>query len=263
VAIRARDTPDPATALSAALRRAIDDAHARLREATTRRRELELQLRSARAVEHAARQNLDALRGIGREAADELRHDLNHHGSVSASEPKLLSGGELRETIARVALRQTGGGDALHWREWLGLLRDAGFDAAGKNPEATFQTQLARSPLTRRTHQDGVYVLDLTQVRVVRDQLLRQGEQLARLPPSGQLALMGDVRAQRQELQNAIARAERALEEMWRVLALERPPGWAEEADVDQQELVEAWMAVADRGADTHAETLRGRQAEN
>ena len=68
---------------------------------------------------------------------------------------------------------------------------------------------------------------------------------------------MGDLRAQRQELQSAIARAERELEEMWRVLALERPPGWNHEDDVDQQELVEAWLALVDRAADSDPATLQ------
>jgi hypothetical protein len=212
--------------------------------AADRRRELELEVRAAREVERSARQSLDALEVVARDAGVDLP-ERDEAGDTGAGLTP-LSGAALREMLARVALRSGAVGEARHWREWLGQLRQHGYDAAGKSPEATFQTQLARSALMVRTDQDGVYRLELGRVAAVRERLSRQHDELSRLPPTGQLALIGDVRAQRQELQNEIARGERALEEMWRVLVQERPPGWLDE-DEDEPEperLVDAWLSA-------------------
>jgi hypothetical protein len=53
---------------------------------------------------------------------------------------------------------------------------------------------------------------------------------------------MGDLRTQRRELQNETARAERAVEEMWRVLAQERPPGWSDDDELVAERAVVAWL---------------------
>ncbi len=57
---------------------------------------------------------------------------------------------------AIAALLRAAHGTPMHWRTWLEWLRQDGFEAAGKKAKATFLTQLARSPLVRRTPQDGV-----------------------------------------------------------------------------------------------------------
>jgi hypothetical protein len=180
------------------------------------------------------------LESVGREAG-ELAPAFAEDEHPSALTP--LAGAELRAMIARVALRKAIDGP-VHWRSWLGWLRAEGFDAAGKSPEATFQTQLARSPLVRRTEQDGIYLLDLEQFHAGRDRLRELHAQLARLPPPDQLALLGDVRAQRRELQGEIARVERSLEEIWQVLAQERPPGGIGEVELVPERLVDAWLAA-------------------
>jgi hypothetical protein len=139
-----------------------------------------------------------------------------------------------------VALRRRAAGQPVHWRAWLGWLREDGYDAAGKSPEATFQTQLARSPLVVRTDQDGVYRLEPQQLTRKRAELGDLHRHLAQLPAPDQLALLGDVRAQRQELQTRITRTERSLEEIWRVLAQE-PPGSDEAGDTEPERIVDAW----------------------
>lgn len=47
----------------------------------------------------------------------------------------LLKGTALRETAVRLAVRHRTGVEAMHYRDWHQLLRDAGFDAAGKDPK--------------------------------------------------------------------------------------------------------------------------------
>lgn len=226
--------------LGHALRREIDAARARTDELAARRNRLERELRVARDAERSARLSLAALESVGREAGELSALAEDEHPSGLTR----LAGAELREMIARVALRRRAVGKPVHWRDWLGWLRADDFDAAGKSPEATFQTQLARSPLVRRTEQDGIYLLDLERFGAGRARLRELHAQLARLPPADQLALLGDVRTQRRDLQVEIARAERAVEEIWRVLAQERPPGRIEDAELAPERLVDAWMAA-------------------
>jgi hypothetical protein len=240
VATRTPGAEDRLRNLGETLRREIKAARARVTELTARRRDLERHLQAARHAERTAIHSLAALESVSREAsglADEPADEDREDRLVR------LAGSELREMIARVALRHGAAGEAVHWRQWLDWLRRSEFDAAGKRPEATFQTQLARSPLVRRTEHDGVYRLDLEQFARARDRLRKLHAQLSQLPPPDQLALLGDVRAQRQHLQNEIARTERAVEEMWRVLVQERPPGWVNDAELAPERLVEAWMA--------------------
>lgn len=161
---------------------------------------------------------------------------------AGSADGQRLAGGELREMAVRVALRRQAHGQPVHWREWLGWLHEEGLDAAGKKPDATFLTQLARSPMVRRTAQDGVYVLDLELFVQRRQRLHELHGQLAQVPPPEQLAMLGDVRQQRRELEHEVARAERAVEEMWRVLTAEIPPGWPEEALGTPERVVEAWL---------------------
>jgi hypothetical protein len=83
--------------------------------------------------------------------ADQLR--------VDDLDPRLR--GQRLERIAVGLLRdQRNCGDAIHYREWFGLVRVAGYEVAGKDPLATFLTQMRRSqavePVGRRS---GLYRL--------------------------------------------------------------------------------------------------------
>lgn len=198
-------------ATSEVLERELADARARLGDLTRARRELEVRLQDARLAEETARRGVEALESVARVASDPA-------GSLP------LAGAELREQLTRAALRRQPGEPA-HWREWLAWLREDGFEPDGRNPEATFVTQLTRSPLVRRATQDGVYVLDVSQADAIRSRLEELHEQLGPLPPPDQLALLDDdARAARQQVQLAIGRSERALREAWNTLSQERPP---------------------------------------
>jgi hypothetical protein len=231
--------------LAATLRRELEVARAEVRTLAARRAEADRVARAAIEAENSARRALAALEAVAREAAGVLP-DLGQ--GPSADEPhsdlRRLAGAKLREMIARVALRQRAVGRSAHWSEWHAWLRDAGFEAAGKKPEATFQTQLTRSPLVRRAAHEGIYVLDLDRFQAERALLNRLHHQLSQLPPPDQLALLGDHREQRRQIQNDIARAERAIEEMWRVLAHEAPPGWPENVDLRPERAVGAWLQL-------------------
>jgi hypothetical protein len=207
-----------------------------LGELEHRRQRIEHELRAAVAAEEQARHALAALQDIA------ARASLDGEGeSEPAPSTRWLSGAELRQAITRVALRRDADGKPVHWKIWLQWLRDADLDAAGKRAEATFLTQLARSPLVRRTDQDGIYILDVGLLAERRWELLRLHDRLARLPPPDQLALIGDVRGQRRDLQADISRAERALEEAWRMLTEELGDD-VEPGDIrDPAQLAELW----------------------
>lgn len=228
------------------LRRELDAARRRLAELERRRHTLERELDGVTAAEEQSRQALRALESIARQAPG-----LVDESNLDGAEPEdvegpgtahALAGGELRETLTRVALRRNAHGDAVHWSEWLGWLRDEGFDAAGKRAEATFQTQLARSPLVRRTDRDGVYVLDVELLGQLRDELLDLHRRMEALPGPGQLTLIGDAREVRRELLQRIGRTERRLEEAWRTLTEELGSDWSSDHPPDTDDVARMWL---------------------
>lgn len=104
-------------------------------------------LREADRLDQRVRE-LDEL--LGRAA--QLRLDL---------QTRLLQGQRLREEATRILLERRGLQSAIHYREWFGLLADEGFKVAGKDPLATFLTQITRSPVVVRVgERHGTYELD-------------------------------------------------------------------------------------------------------
>lgn len=57
-----------------------------------------------------------------------------------------LRGRQLQEIAVQLLREKKGIGAVVHYRDWYGLLVDAGGRVAGKNPVATFLTQVARAP---------------------------------------------------------------------------------------------------------------------
>jgi hypothetical protein len=104
-------------------------------------------LREADRLDQRVRE-LDEM--LGR--ASQLRLDL---------QTRLLQGHRLREEAARILLDRRGLRSAIHYREWFDLLADEGMTVTGKNPIATFLTQITRSPVVVRVgERQGVYELD-------------------------------------------------------------------------------------------------------
>jgi hypothetical protein len=227
--------------LTVTLRGELEIAQSRYDRLRTRREQLQRDLAGATAAEEAASQSVASLRAVAAHVSG-LCDGRDANGD-SESTHVALAGSELREAIARIALRRNAQGQEVHWRTWFGWLRDDGLDAAGKRAEATFQTQLARSPLVRRTQRDGVYVLDIALLEQHRDDVIALHRRLEELPPPGQLALMGDVRAQRRALQQEIARAERALEEAWRTLAEDPGHELSPDPPPDAEQVARVWRA--------------------
>lgn len=70
------------------------------------------------------------------ELAPQLRVDL---------QTDELRGQRLREVAIEILRRELSAGDSIHYREWFRLVRAAGHRVAGKDPVASFLTQVSRS----------------------------------------------------------------------------------------------------------------------
>jgi hypothetical protein len=71
-----------------------------------------------------------------------------------------LRGQRLQEIAVRVLARHCAPGEALHYKQWYGLLRQAGYSVGGKDPLATFLATVSRSPHIQAVGQrSGLYVL--------------------------------------------------------------------------------------------------------
>jgi hypothetical protein len=91
----------------------------------------------------------------------QLDEILGFAPQLSISEvDEMLRGQRLREVAIQVLKRRRGEGATVHYREWFELLVADGHRVAGKDPVATFLTQLSRAPevepIGRRT---GMYRL--------------------------------------------------------------------------------------------------------
>jgi hypothetical protein len=57
-----------------------------------------------------------------------------------------LRGRRLREVAVEILHSRRGVGVVIHYTEWFDLVADAGVTVGGKNPVATFLTQIAKAP---------------------------------------------------------------------------------------------------------------------
>lgn len=169
-----------------------------------------------------------------------LAPDLDGERSSSSAEEseltpeRTLRGPAIREIAVRLLVGR-GNVEALHYREWFHLLRDAGYIVAGKDGLAVFLTQISRSPAVRKGTQAGVYELDRRAPQRLQREVERLQAELRELTVGAPGASdLSEIRTRRERLTTAIGRAERALEEARRVLA----------PDVDADEPAAALVAA-------------------
>jgi hypothetical protein len=71
-----------------------------------------------------------------------------------------LRGQRLRVVAIQVLKRRKGAGSSVHYREWYALLVEEGHTVAGKDPVATFLTQVSRCDEVQRVgRRSGIYRL--------------------------------------------------------------------------------------------------------
>lgn len=139
--------------------------------------------------------------------------------SPDENNPDLLSGSTIR-TLAVPLLLEAQGTAPIHYRDWLELLHRKGYAVAGKRPDAVFLNQVARSPVVHATTKAGYYAIDLGAVEQLREKIHRQHGELAEhiedLPSD--VAEFEQHRERQRELNTAIARTERELDEAMNAL---------------------------------------------
>jgi len=135
---------------------------------------------------------------------------------------QILRGPAVREVAVQVLIAQAEHIEALHYRRWYDLVREAGYAVAGKDPLAVFLTQVTRSPVVRKSSKAGVYEIDRQAPLRIRQRRERLQAELREITLSQAHVDLATVRARRHDLDLAISQQERALEEALRVL---RPDG--------------------------------------
>jgi chromosome segregation ATPase len=138
-----------------------------------------------------------------------------------AANAVMLRGAQVRETAVRVLAAAGQVDQAVHYRTWFDLLRQRGFLPAGKDPLATFLTQIGRSPVVQRSTEPGVYSLDLGFPDRAASRLGRLQadlEETQALPNGATVEELAHARQQREKLQAEIQSLERLLTEARRSL---------------------------------------------
>lgn len=92
--------------------------------------------------------------------ATELEELLGTAPQLPLIQKNGLGGARLRELAIEVLARRRGLHEPIHYREWFELLAEEGHEVGGKDPLASFLTQLSRSPLVAKdSSRNGVYHL--------------------------------------------------------------------------------------------------------
>lgn len=132
-----------------------------------------------------------------------------------ANQDGALRGAAIRIRAVSVLLDRRPADRPIHYRQWFELLEAAGFVVGGQNPQATFLTQIGRSPLVRKADGPGEYMIDTGFEHRGRQRLAGLREQLRALHDreDSDPARLREVRAERRTLTAEIERTERALEE--------------------------------------------------
>ena len=181
--------------------------------ATTKRVRVERELSRLSAREEALAHELEQARRAQSTLQDELRvlerlsHNLTEEDvasapagarrlrvvpdgpSVAEKERNIvLRGAPIRETAVRVLIAATESDQAVHYRTWYDSCVKKASSPPGKDPLATFLTQIGRSPVVRRSTAPGMYSVDLdapTRIRARLERLQTELREVDAFPPKG------------------------------------------------------------------------------
>lgn len=138
---------------------------------------------------------------------------------ASTAEPEVLRGTAIREAAVRLLAQSSDSGRPIHYRRLYQLLEGSGLRVAGKDPLATFLTQLSRSPVMRKTTKAGIYQIDFDAPERLRRRLTQlQTDLRAVTGNSTATDDLADIRRRREQVLGEVAQVERALEEAARTL---------------------------------------------
>ncbi len=134
---------------------------------------------------------------------------------------KALRGAQIREMSIWVLLHTPQGASPIHYRAWYRLVVERGLRISGRNPEASFLTQITRSPVVKRASMAGFYYIDVrfpSEARRRLEQLRLELTATFTLPPGITADQLSDAEIRRSALAREISRLERQLQEAIRSL---------------------------------------------
>jgi len=142
---------------------------------------------------------------------------------------RAVKGRELRREAGRLLWRWRGL-DGVHYREWFERVLAAGYAVGGKDPAASFLTNVRESPAVVRGEGQGFYRLDLGSVQRVEQELAEAEAELADI--EGQIARAyerngeaGGLRGERERVKQRLRRLVGDREELAYVFAKEGAEG--------------------------------------
>ena len=127
-----------------------------------------LQARLIEAQEHV--QHFETLATEAREEAESVAQLIRDLDEILGLSPQIamceldveLRGERLREVALDVLRAKVGCGEPIHYREWFDALVEAGYRVSGKDPLASFLTQVSRiAPVEKIGRRSGLYRLRL------------------------------------------------------------------------------------------------------
>jgi hypothetical protein len=154
-------------------------------------------------------------------AARRLRALPDVSAPASTTGATVLRGAAIRKTAVRVLAANSQPEAPVHYRDWFELLTSQGFMPAGKDPLATFLTQVGRSPVVQRTTTAGMYLLDLDFPKRARQRLADLTAALSdaqERSPGATVEDLAAARERRAQLTAELQETERQLEEAIRSL---------------------------------------------
>ncbi len=131
----------------------------------------------------------------------------------------MLRGARIRETAVLLLASSANPTRPIHYQQWYRILREAGYGIDARDPEATFLTQMTRSPVVRRANAPGVYALDFEAPRLIRQRMRALEEKLATTALRDERAEdFARSRSERAKIVQMLRATERQLEEALRSL---------------------------------------------
>lgn len=196
---------------------------------SARERQLEAELAALRASRDELQHQRDVLSQLAHDAeptgtpgtAGRQLRALPDTSPLPVNGGTILKGARIRETAVRILAANSQPDAPVHYRDWFELVTAQGFMPTGKDPLATFLTQVGRSPVVQRTTTAGMYMLDLDFPKRARERLTRLGRELSDTQDLSAQSTVDEISAARERratLTTEMRDVERQLEEALRSL---------------------------------------------
>lgn len=120
------------------------------------------------AAQNERAERLQGLADQARVQAEAQERDLRELAELLGIDAQLslqaldarIRGQRLQEIAIRVLTDHRPAGEPIHYKEWYGLLREAGYSVGGKEPLATFLASISRAPQVKSIgRRSGLYLV--------------------------------------------------------------------------------------------------------